>query len=179
MKGMQLVAWCGVAALLCMQACTPAQPARPVIKVRPNRPDAQIRTSTSQEQTVIEVSSPSGIGSADFEMAAGPDPRRIVLRLLLQGLEQLDFSYGETTITVSVSSRPGREVRESVRVAHSGAEQELAPDSPYWMAVSIVPASSPGPTAPAEGGAFEVQAPEDYLRGGLGSFSIRWIDFYR
>jgi hypothetical protein len=176
---MQLLAWSGVAALVCMQACTPAQPASPVLKVRPNRPDAQIRTSTRQGQTVIEVSSPSGIGSADFEIAAGPEPRRIVLRLLLQGLEQLDFSYGETTITVSVSSRPGRELRESARFSSSEAEQELAPGSPYWMAVSIVPASSPGPTAPAEGGAIEVQAPEDYLRSGLKAFSIRWTDFFR
>jgi hypothetical protein len=98
----------------------------------------------------------------------------------LTGLEQLDFAYGETTITVSVSSRPGREVRESVRVAQSEAEQQsLSPDSPYWMAVSIAPPVSPSPMVSAQDGAIEVLVPADFLRSSRRSFSILWVDFFR
>jgi hypothetical protein len=174
-----VLAWSGVAALLCLQACTPGHPGRTVIDVRPDRSDAQISITVNGGLAVIEIASPSGIGGADFEIAAGPIPERIILRFLLTGLEHMDFSYGDTTVTVSISSGPGREVRETVRFSTSEGEQEVSADSPYWMTVSIVPAESPPPTAPLQSAAIDVGAPEDYLKSGLRSFSIEWIDYYR
>jgi hypothetical protein len=175
-----LLAWSSVAAVLCLQACTPDRGTRTVISVHPDRPDARITVATSQGRTMIEVLSPGGIGSADFEITSGPVPERISLRFLLKGLEQLEFAYGETTVTLSVSSGPGREVRESIRLSNSVAEQQLlSPDSPYWMAVSITPGASLPPTVAAQDGTIEVQAPEDFLRSSRRSFSIRWVDFFR
>ena len=177
----RLLAWSSVAALLCLHACTPDRRARTVIGVHPDRPDTRITIASGRGRTLIEVLSPGGIGSADFDIPSGPVPKRIVLRFLMKGLEQLEFAYGETTITVSISSGPGREVRESIRFSNSEAEQQLlsARQPHYWMAVSIVPAASPPPTVPAQDGTIEVQVPEDFLRSSRRSFSIRWVDFFR
>jgi hypothetical protein len=176
--------WCilassGIVVLLCLQACASHGPADPVVSVNAEGTGTQIVITADAELTLAEISCPSGIGSADFEITSGPIPQRLVLRFLLTGLEHLDFSYGSTTVTVSVSSGPGREVRETVRLSTSEPEQELSADSPYWMAVSLIPAEDPPPTPLLRSGAIEVWAPADYLNSGLRSFSIDWIDYYR
>ncbi len=101
----------------------------------------------------------------------------MVLHFLLKGLEKLDVAYGQTTVTASLSSTPEYGVIESVRHA-ADEEREVSPDSPYWMAVTIVPAQGSAATIPLKEGYIKVQLPEDLGREQR-SFTIRWVDFFR
>ena len=132
--------WVGLAALVCLQSCAPGVQDRASVEAVLGRPDAEVTFFTGEDGTlVVEVVSPSGIGSADLVLS-GPVPKTMVLRFRLKGLEKLDVTYGQTTVTASLSSMPEHSVIESVRQATDGQEREISPGSPYWMAVTVVPA---------------------------------------
>jgi hypothetical protein len=127
-------------------------------------------------ETLFDVMSETGIGSAAVEQTSGESPAKILIRLHLSGLEEFDFEYGDTTVTVSVSSHGDQKVSERMRAAGSG-EIPIGPESPYSMPVRVVTSSGSGSGSAT--GYFEVQAPQDYIQGQQRAFSMRWIDFYR
>jgi hypothetical protein len=176
---MRLTRWCSLAAFIWLQACAPAVRVRTAIEATPGRPDTGI-TSTGGEggALVVEVTSPSGIGSAHLTID-GPMPKQMALRLLLKGMEKLEVAYGETTVTASLSSTPGYDVTESVRLAMDGEEREISPASPYWMAVTIVPAEDMPASIPLQQGYIEVQMPASFLSSEERALSIQWVDFFR
>jgi hypothetical protein len=130
----------------------------------------------TESETLFDVRSESGIGSAVVEQTAGESPAKILIRLHLKGLEEFAFQYDETTVTVSISSHGDQMVSETIRTAGSD-EMPIGAESPYSMPVRVVegPDSNSG-SSPAY---FEVQAPQDYIQGKHRAFSMRWIDFYR
>jgi len=171
--------WIGVAALVCLQACAPGVQERATVEAVLGRPDAEVSFFAGEDGSlVVEVVSPSGIGSADLVLS-GPIPKSMVLRFRLKGLERLDVAYGQTTVTASLSSMPEYGVIESVRQATDGQEREISPGSPHWMAVTLVPAESAKAAMPPQGAYIEVRLPADFLMSGERALTIRWVDFFR
>jgi hypothetical protein len=162
----------------CMSAACQGQPAAPAASysVSVDGDGNRVVPHATESEALFDVRSETGIGSADVKQTSGEPPARIVIRLHLNGLEEFDFEYGETVVTVSVSSHGDQLVTERIRTAGSG-EAPIGAESPYSMPVRVV--AGPGSKDGGSTAYFEVQAPEDYIQGGGGPFTIRWIDFYR
>jgi hypothetical protein len=166
-----------LASLVCLPACGAAPSGQVTFQVTPSKQDAKITVDANQERAIIQIVSPSGIGGAELSIV-GPVPKEILMQLHLRGLEELDFSYGPTTVTVAISSSPGNAVHESVLVPGS-QDTEISQPSPYWMEVRIVPEGNAPATIPLQEGYIEVRAPADLLSSGARTFALRWVDFFR
>lgn len=155
-------------------AAEPAVPAALVstFDVATDKPDNQVAVVSGQDRLVVDVTSKSGIGSAGVSLASGAMPPAVVLRLHLRGLEQMTFSYGDTTVKLSVPSSGDGPVLQSV--LENGQERAIGPDSPYWMEVTR-PASETG----APDGYFEVLSPQAFADSPPANFTLGWIDFFR
>ncbi len=158
--------------LLSAVACAPsARPATqpvtqpPTYQAVPLKGDPRITFSTTDDMLLIDITSPTGIGSATIEKAADQWPGKIVMRLHVKGLESFKFRYAETSIEVSVSSRGDNVVRETYQQA--GQQSAVTAGDPYWIAVT------PGKDY------FDLEAPADFLKSGEDAFTVEWIDFYR
>ncbi len=147
----------------------------------PLRGDPQIVVSTINDTLVVDITSPTGIGSAAIEKTAGQWPGKIVLRFHLSGLEEMKFHYGDTTLQVNVSSHGDNAVTETL--VKNGETTALSPGdplyTPYWMNVQILNADGATGTIPLQNGAIDVSAPPDFFRSGATKFTLEWIDFYR
>lgn len=111
---------------------------------------------------VLDVTSPTGIGSGRVSLMAGEWPEPVLLRLHLAGLEDLSLKAGETVVQLSISSGPDRALRQV-----DGAGQSLSSASPLWLDVSF------------GDGYFDVLLPPDLLVADVAAFELSWIDFYR
>jgi hypothetical protein len=170
-----------LAVLAGASACSSARSAQVTLIAHAEQADAQITVDATPERAVIEVFSPSGIGSAGFTIPTGPVPQEVIFHLHLKGLEQFTFTYQQYTVIASVSSGPGAEVRESVRLdaTDPASEQPISAGSPYWMEVQIVPAEGAAASIPLESGYIAVKAPRGWAAAAPRKFDITWIDFYR
>jgi hypothetical protein len=166
-----------IAAAVALASCGSAGNGTVTLKATADRPDARVVVGADGRQAVVEVFSPSGIGGAAVEITSAALPRTIMLRLHLRGLEELRFTYGDTTVSASISSAGDNAARQTYRGA--GQEQAIAEGSPYWMHVRLVPAGGSPATIPLQDGHIEVEAPKDFLSRGQTKFTIQWIDFYR
>lgn len=128
---------------------------------------------------IITIYSKNGIGGTEIEQISGEKPAQYNFHLYLSGLEELKFAYGQTLITVNVSSTAGNEVRQSMRDSGAGVETAVLPTSPYWMDVTIVPTEGTVAEIPLLHGYIAVQAPADFLNNQDDSFALQWVDFYR
>lgn len=154
--------------VLSLAACAPASPPA-AVQVTPLTGDAVITSEMTGQTLTLRVRSERGIGSARVELSDS-GVKRVVIQLGVQGLEQLDFTFGETTVRVSVDSGDG-----TVREYLGDSEMLSGPDSPYWLPVQRVLS---GQTPPANG-YFEVQAPPAFETSQQRAFTLSWIDFYR
>jgi hypothetical protein len=154
-------------ALLSLAACAPssATPPPATYQAIPLKGDPRLTFSTTNDALLIDITSPTGIGSATIEKTAGEWPGKIVMRLRVKGLENFKFRYAETGIELSVSSRDNQAVYEAYEQA--GQQGVVKAGDPYWIAVT-----------PGEG-YFDLEAPIDFLKSGENKFTIEWIDFYR
>lgn len=135
-----------------------------------------VETAVTPSSVTFDITSQTGIGSAEISLANGEWPETILIRLHLAGLESFEFAYSDVVVTASVSSGEGHRVMETAvqgETTHSVAE-----DSPFYMPVRIETESGEA-SIPLKDGYFEIEAPADFLAGGYESFTIRWIDFYR
>ncbi len=139
--------------------------AQTTYQATPLKGDVRVTFSTTGEMVLIDITSPTGIGSAAIEKTSGQWPGKIVMRLHTQGLEQFTFRYGNTSIDLSVSSQGDHAVHEVV--TQSGKTATINAGDPYWIAVT------------PEQNYFDLQAPADFLNSGENQFTIEWIDFYR
>ena len=152
------------------------QPGEPAFIVIPANPDDQVSLQYENGMEVIEIRSPSGIGSASFELESGVMPGEIVLRLHLTGLEQFRLSSAEESLSASVSTADASSVDQ--RIVSPDAESPLRPGHPLWMEIEIV-SDQPAKTIPLQDGYFEIGLPEEFLKKAGNSFEIQWIDFFR
>jgi hypothetical protein len=121
----------------------------------------------------VDIESSRGIGEATLVRNGNRWPKKVVLRLQLQGLESLQIKSGEQTIHAQVSSYPPVTVRQWIN------SDEAAPIStahPAWIAIQRC-AGRPSSLMPK--GAFEIVVPTCILQDRAGEIKIQWIDYYR
>jgi hypothetical protein len=149
----------------------------PVFLVTTQNSEDRVTVQYEDDKAMIDIVSPSGIGSAVFVPESGSMPGRIVARLHLAGLEEFRLTYGQTVIVVSVPSGAVLNGHAQTLI-RSGREFLVEPGHPLWMDVRIVP-DEESPKISLETGYFEVEFPSGFGGDSGGTFEIRWIDFYR
>ncbi len=163
----------------CSQAAAPTE--RPTLSATPLKGDPLIVFSVTDESLLADITSPTGIGSAQIMKTGGQWPSQIVLRFRLNGLEEMKFHYGDTTLEVHISSQGDNRVSEAV--VKNGETRPLEPgqllDASYWMAVQIVGTDGAPGEIPLKGGYIDVTVPPDFFRSKETKFTLEWIDFYR
>ncbi len=159
----------------CSIAIGPIEGSEPEYHVSSLRPSAQATVSNEGNSAIVDVYSDNGIGSATITLVSGDWPESVVLRIHLQGLESLQFAYGETVINVSVNTQT--QVLQSVTTG--GADEAIDEQSSYWMPVTFQDKEGTDVDKPIAGGVIEVQTPADFHTENYQEFTINWIDFYR
>ncbi|MHB9133511.1 MAG: hypothetical protein ACYDBB_20795 [Armatimonadota bacterium] len=164
------------AGLLVVLLLAPRGGGAPELRLEPGKPDVRMTVQAKPKVVLIDIYSPSGIGSARGEITSGRMQESLLFRLHLKGLENFRFSYDHHVIEIAASSSGERQIRQyhARDDAPNAPPEPLTADSPYWMPVSIVP-----PDPKAGDGYFEIAAPPDFLHGQSCTFSLQWIDFYR
>lgn len=145
--------------------------AAPEAQVATDKPDNRVAVTRDANRLIVDVVSPSGIGSAGVRLPAGDMPPTVLMRFHLRGLEQMTLAFGDAVVKLSAPSG-GRPVLQSV--IEAGQERAIGPDSSYWMEVTQ--------TAPPDGSdsaLFEVTSPPAFAASPPASFTVGWIDFYR
>lgn len=122
-----------------------------------------LRVHSTARGTLVEVTSPGGIGAASLRVPGSQGSAHLTVRLYLQHLEEFRVGCSARAVTFS-SPSSGGEPRE--RLEEGGAERALAPGDALWMAVRKT----------ADG--FEVTVPEALTTCG-GAVALRWIDVFR
>jgi hypothetical protein len=175
-RGRMFVAGWSIASICAFAACLGGPVGQPSYRISVSGTDNQVTASSNGPETLFEVTSETGLGSAVIEQVAGASPENVTFRLHLRGLEEFNFEYHDVRVVVAVSSHGDRSVSESLFRGDS-AETAIGPDSPYWMPVQVF--ADPASGNQESPSYFEVGAPNEYIGGKYRSFSIRWIDFYR
>jgi len=149
----------------------------PVFSVITKNQDDQIDIQQENGITTVDIHSPTGIGTAKFELESGAMPEKLILRLHLTGLEEFRLVSNQTTIAASGSSSEAFDLTGQSVIA-SGNEYFITPIDPLWMKIEIVSDQS-NKTIPLKKGYFEVIVPQEFVRSAGNSFEVQWIDFYR
>ncbi len=179
--------------LVVLAGCAAPPEAGVSFEIVAGKPDATVNARAEGGIWLIEVFSKSGIGSATVRAISATSPTRVILRFHLQGLEELRFKYGPSTVTVALASSGDNAVRETILTGDSATDEEaIAQGSPYWMPVRLVPLGAAEARIPLTAGYIELEAPADFLAGRAplpagrgpaaaeaGSFSVTWVDFFR
>jgi hypothetical protein len=149
----------------------------PAFIVITKNPEDQVDIQYENGIALIDIQSPSGIGSAAFELESGAMPEHMTLRLHLQGLEQFRLTSAQDQVAASVSTGDPSNT-ENQTLLSSGRESPLLPGHPLWMEINII--SNQGEQQiPLEEGYFEVTVPQEFIQNAGKTFEIEWIDFYR
>jgi len=151
----------------CLTACAVHTAGAGRWLVIPDQTNNQLRLTTVDQATVLDILSERGIGRANVQWIGGDYPARILLRFHLRGLEELRFTYATTTITLSIPSTGAENVQQQVATSAPGENQPVIPTSPYWMK-TVVTADW-----------IEVEPPPAFLQGRHAGFTVQWIDFFR
>lgn len=129
------------------------------------------------DSVIFYIYNPGGIGDATIELTGGEMPKTIQARLFVNGLENLELTYGDVLIMASASANGP--VVEKLRLG--GGEADLAPGNPYWIDIQVLPAQEGGlfvgdPMLPAS---YLITLPDDFHSSQSTRFSLKWVDFYR
>ena len=149
----------------------------PVFNVTPKNQDDQINIQQENGTTIVDIHSPTGIGSANFELESGTMPEELVLRLHLTGLEEFRLVSDQTTIAASGSSGDMFNVTDQSVIA-AGNEYVITPIDPLWTKVEVISGQAEK-AVPLKEGYFEITIPKEFIRRAGSSFEIQWIDFFR
>ncbi len=165
----------GVVVLAVANLSVAAEDATPV-KIATKSATDVVDVEARPDQTLLSIRSQSGIGQAVMQRTSASWPAKIVLRLHLQGLENLRVAAGGTQLEASVSSHDGQ-----TRVWKAGEEHaSLTAASPFWLDLQRRDADGkPTAAIPLRGGYFEIVLPKALFEHNPPSFTIAWIDFYR
>jgi hypothetical protein len=149
----------------------------PVFSISAKNQNDQVNFQYVDGTAIVDIQSPTGIGSAKLELESGGMPENMLLRLHLQGLEEIRLISKQAVIVASGSSSGSFVINEQ-RVNSSGSEYSLTPIDPLWMKIEII-SDQLAKKIPLEEGYFEIIVPREFLRNAGNSFEIQWIDFYR
>ena len=152
-----------------------AQDSKPEFRVTAKNVDDRITVLDEDSQTVIEIHSDFGIGSASFELVSGSMPDTLLLRLHLKGLEDFQLISSQSTVAASISSGQVFNIN-SQRVIESNAGYPILSIHPLWLKIEIV---SENREIPLKEGYFEITLPREFIRKAGNSLEVQWIDFYR
>lgn len=147
-------------------------------KITTKRQGDRLLTRLEKETATVSIHSESGIGEAVIELVDDHWPSTVVLHLHLKGLESLRVSSEKVTLEAAVSSSEGM---PRVRVWKDGDEgSPLDSQSPYWLSIRVCDRNGkPVQGNPKESDHFAVTLPRAFLDKGVGSITLKWIDFYR
>ena len=154
-----------------------AEAEEPAFIVITKNPEDQVDIQYENGTALIDIQSPTGIGSAAFELESGTMPENMTLRLHLKGLEQFRLKAAQEEIAAAVSSGDASTI-ENQTILSSGTESPLLPGHPLWMEIEIVSGQAEK-KIPLEEGYFEVTVPQEFIQNVRTTFEIEWIDFYR
>jgi hypothetical protein len=169
-------------ALVFLSGCTKMLPGETGISVTTENPEDQVIISERSGEVIFEIHSPGGIGGTVIEFQENQIPDLVIIHLYLKGLEELQFNYGNTHITASVSSQDSSLIQqtEGKEGALASEIQSITPDSPYWLDIVIISETPPGENdIPIQDGYFQVKAPQDFLDGNYPVIELLWIGFFR
>ena len=148
----------------------------PVFSITAKNQNDQVNFQYMDGAALIDIQSPTGIGSAKLELESGDMPEDMLLRLHLQGLEEIRLISDQVVIVASGSSSEPFVINDQ-RVISSGSEYSITPIDPLWIKIEII--SDQAKKIPLEAVYFENNIPRAFLRNAGSSFEIQWIDFYR
>jgi hypothetical protein len=147
----------------------------PVFSIRVKNSDDQVSAQYKDNTTIVEIRSPSGIGSTAFTLESGQMPEEIVARLHLKGLEELKLISDQAIVVASIPGSGGLQT-QSQRKVTGNTEQALRSSDALWLEIEIV---SDSKEIPLEAGYFEIVFPKEFIERSRGLFEIQWIDFFR
>ena len=148
----------------------------PVFSITAKNQTDQVNFQYVDRTAIVDIQSPTGIGSAKLELESGGMPENMLLRLQLQGLEEIRLISKQAVIVASGSSSGSFNINDQ-RVISSGSEYSITPIDPLWMKIQVI--SDQAKKIPLESGYFEITVPREFLQNARSSFEIQWIDFYR
>ena len=165
----------GLFLVSCSSQPVNAQDAKPEFRITVKNADDTVSILDENSQTIVDIQSDYGIGSASFELVSGTMPDSILLRLHLKGLEDFQLISATNTIAASIASG---EVFNSInqKVISSNTDRPILSNDPLWMNIEIV---SENKHIPLEEGYFEIEIPREFIRNAGASFEVTWVDFYR
>ena len=150
--------------------------AEPAVSLDPPGEHAVVATDDS---AVIEIRSAKGIGRTTVKNDGEKWPDRLVVRLYLRGLENLELRGESMVLTTSFSSTgavPRPTMKRLTDDKGAGAIR-LDKGDPHSLNVRAVAKDGPG-KIPLDG-YFEVEIPAKFLEDNPAGFKLHWIDFYR
>lgn len=136
--------------------------------------EKNIRLACSDEETIIEIHSKSGIGRTKITRLGDAWPAAMTVRLHLRGLESLKAGNGTQTVQWSIASSGKPVCRTSLLTANT--ETPLKPGDKYYTRASL---KAEQPRIPLQDGYFSVPLPPQLWASQPESIELRWIDFYR
>lgn len=157
------------------QAANAQSQEEPVLSMRVKNSDDQVSVQYRDNTTIIEIKSPSGIGSTAFTLESGQMPEEIVARLHVKGLEEFKLMSDQAIVVASIPSSGGLQT-QSQRKVTGNTEQALRSSDALWLDIAIV---SDSKEIPLEAGYFEIVFPKEFIERSGGLFEIQWIDFFR
>jgi hypothetical protein len=166
-----------VAASALWAGCRPVTPTTGTPHITTTNPDDIVTIARIEDVTVVDVTSPRGIGAAQVRFSPVQANAPIQVRFHLQGLEQATFDNGAAQLTVSVSSQPPYPVAQTLTSA--GMTVPLSEDDALWAAVTLAPNDAALPTIPLASGAIVIALPPAFIEAQHSDLSLHWIDFFR
>lgn len=166
-----------VAASALLAGCRPVTPLPQASRITTANPEDIVTIERGEDVTVVDVTSPRGIGAAQVQFLPAQANGPIQVRFHLQGLEQATFDNGATQLTVSVSSQPPYPVSQTL--TSNGMTVLLSEDDDSGAAVTLAPSNAASPAIPLASGAIVIALPPTFIDVQHSDLSLHWIDFFR
>jgi hypothetical protein len=132
------------------------------------REDDAAKVRVEGEVAVLDVTSPTGIGTAAVERAGEAWPQQIPLRLHLTGLESFSAKCGQNAILGFVGVRG-----QSIKLTADGKDR--ADD----LGLRAVQDGKTTTARPLTDGYIEMRLPKGFFAGNPKAFELAWVDWLR
>ena len=138
----------------------------------PHPESSSINVSVGQPGVIFEVRDESGIGGGSIHLLNGEWPEKVVLRLLLSGLEGFEVKVGGEIFSGAYRGKNAPQSGNCLPVKMLDAEG--SPLSGRYL----VESDKGGNTTRREG-YYEIEFPQALLNPEVRAIELSWVDFYR